>query len=197
MDFAQLLNSDLGQQIIDGIGQKTGTSTQETKAVVSEGMPVLLGMLQKNASEKGAAGILDALKDHDGGILDNVKGFLGGADTADGNKILGHILGAKQNDIEKAISQKSGVDLGSVTKILPLLAPIVMGYLGKKNKSSGGMDLGGLLGGLMGGSNSNAGGDILSSVLGGKGGDILGSLTGGGKKSGGIGDMLGGLFGKK
>ena len=173
MDFTQILNSDLGKQIIDGIGQKTGTSEKETKAVVTEGMPVLFGMLQKNASEKGAAGILDALKQHDGSILENISGFLGGADGADGEKILGHILGAKKNDVEKAISQKSGVDLGSVAKILPLLAPIVMGYLGKSNKSGGGMDLGSILGGLMGGGKSGGGSDILSSVLGGKGGDLL------------------------
>lgn len=192
MDFTQLLNSDTGKEIIDGISQKAGTSENETKSVVNEGVPVLLGMLKQNSSsEEGGAGILNALKQHDGSVLDNISGFFGNSssNSLDGSKILGHILGGNQNSVENAISKKSGVSLSSVQKILPLLAPLVMGYLGKNVKNKGGTDLGGILGGLLGGG-SGGGSDILSSVLGG--------LTGGNQKSGGgLGGMLGGLLGKK
>jgi len=198
MDFTQLLNSDLGNQIISGISKNAGTNEKDTKAVVSESFPVLLGMLKNNAStEDGNEGILQALKKHDGSILNNISGFLNGDDSSDGDKILGHVLGKNQNTVENALSAKTGVDLNTVKKILPLLAPIILGYLGKQSKGQGQFDLGGILGDLLGGK-SNAAGDILSSVLGKNAGGILDAFTGGGgKKKTDLGGLLGGLFGKK
>ena len=127
-NISELLNSDLGKQIISGIGKQAGTSEKETASVVSAAAPVLMGMLQKNASsEQGASGILGALSKHDGSILDNLSGFLSAGDTTDGNGILGHILGSKKNTVEAAISQKTGVSSANTSKIIALLAKIIMG----------------------------------------------------------------------
>lgn len=211
-NILDLLNSDLGKQIISGIGQQTGTSEKDTASVVSAAAPVLMGMLQKNASsEQGAAGILGALSKHDGSILNNLSGFLGSGDTKEGTGILGHILGSKKGSFETAISEKTGVSSANVSNIITMLAPIIMGYLGKetkeKNVQSGG-GLGDLLGGLLGGNSngSSAGGDILTSLLDQDGdgqlgvNDVITAISGnqGKKKSqGGFGGLLGGLFGKK
>ena len=101
----------------------------------------------------------------------------------------------------QGLSSKTGVDSSIISKILPMLAPIVMGYLGKQTKSNGVSDsagLGGLLGGLLGGSGGNS---ILTSVLDQNGdgkldiSDAMSALSG--KKKGGLGGLLGGLFGKK
>ncbi len=86
---------------------------------------------------QGAEGLLGALKSkHDGSILDNLGGlFAGGVDSnvmEDGGKILGHVLGNKQRNVEKALSQKSGIDAGSVANILKVAAPILMGVLVNK-----------------------------------------------------------------
>lgn len=192
MDIMQLLGSDMGKQIISGLGSQAGTNENETASVVNAALPVLMGMLQKNASTpEGASGLLGALNQHDGGILNNLQGFLKGGDTSDGNGILGHILGGNKSKVEGQISEQTGVSAASVGKIVAMLAPIVMGVLGQKSKqsnvSSGG-GIGDLLGGLMGGgSSSSIGGNILGSLLGG----------GGGNSGGGIGGLLGGLFGKK
>lgn len=206
MNIAELLRGDLGKQIIGGIANQAGTSEKETSSVVSAALPALMGMLQKNASsEKGAASILGALNKHDGSILDNLSGFLNSGDTTDGNGILGHILGSKKGAMESAISEQTGVPSGSVSNILTMLAPIVMGYLGKEFKASSGtnMDggLGSLIGGLMGGGSSS--GNILTSILDQDGdgqlgvNDVISAVSGSKKKSGGIGGMLGSLFGKK
>lgn len=204
MNITDLLNSDYGSQIINGISSQSGTTPQETSSVVNAAAPLLMGMLKNNAStEAGASGILNALNKHDGSILDNLSGFFGAADTSDGNGILGHILGGKRSTVENAISKQTGVSAGKVTGILALLAPIIMGYLGKQTKTRGNVNdssgLGGLLGGLMGG--SGKGGGLLTSLLDQDGdgkldiNDAISAVTG--KKSGGLGGMLGGLFGKK
>lgn len=189
--ISNLLNGALGKELIEGISKNTGTTATETQAVVSTALPALLGALQNNANSGGAQSILNAIgSKHDGSILDNLSGFLRGGDTTDGNGILKHILGDKKGAIENAISGKTGVSSGSVSKILAMLAPIVMGYLGKQSRGNSvndGNALTGLLGGMLGGKSGSGG--ILGSVL---------DQNGDGKlDANDVGNLLGGLFGKK
>ena len=204
-----LLGSPLGKQLISGVAGQTGTSTDQTGSVLSMALPVLMGAMKKNAATpEGAQGLMSALSGkHDGGILDNLGGlFGGGVDDSvmqDGAGILGHVLGNKQPQVENALSQKSGLDTGSIGTILKVAAPLLMGYLGKQTKQQNVSDangIGGLLGGLMGGDDggqkqqsliesfldSDGDGSILDDVA---------SMALGGKQ-GGIGGLLGGLFGK-
>ncbi|MGM5629428.1 DUF937 domain-containing protein [Apibacter raozihei] len=199
MNITDLFNSDLGKQIIEGIGQKTGTTEKETSSVIASAVPALLGALQNNAtSTDGANGILGALtsSNHSGSILDNLSGFFTGSDNSDGKGILGHIFGSQQKELEESISSRTGVSSGKVSQILILLAPIVMGYLGKLTQKNNVENTGGLtdmLSGMLGGT---AGSSILSKILdqngdGKLGLDDLGSFLSGDKKEG-----LGGIFGK-
>ena len=59
---------------------------------------MLVGALARNAQDPSKAGALsNALsRDHDGSVLDDVAGYLGRGDDADGDGILGHVLGGKQ-----------------------------------------------------------------------------------------------------
>ncbi|MCO6175706.1 DUF937 domain-containing protein [Flavobacterium sp. NRK F10] len=202
-----LINSDLGKQIIGNISAQTGISETQASDVVSSSVPELLGAMQGNMlSGDSANGLLNALTSgkHNGSILDNVSGFLNGGDFSDGSKILNHLLGDKLNAVSTGISNKTGVSSSIITKILPMLAPIIMGYLGKqtqKGNVSSTSDLGGLLGGLLTGvtSGNSGSGDILTSVLDQNGdgkldaSDAISAVT---KKKGGLGGLLGGLFGK-
>lgn len=205
-----LLNSDLGKQIIGNITEKTGINAEQATNVVSSSVPELLGAMQGNVmSGNGLDGLLGALKSdkHDGSILDNLGGFLSGGDFSDGSKILGHLMGDKLGAVETGLSQKTGVDSGIIAKILPMLAPIIMGYLGKQTKSNGvsnseglGGLLGGLLGGMSAGGNSSMGSSVLTSVLDQNGDgklDVSDAISAVTKKKGGLGGLLGSLFGKK
>ncbi|WP_074406036.1 MULTISPECIES: DUF937 domain-containing protein [Aquimarina] len=204
-----LLNSPMGKQIINGVSSQTGQSQDKTGDLLSMAMPVLMGAMQRNASTpEGASGLLGALTGkHTGGILDNLGGlFDGGVDqsvTNDGAGILGHILGNKQPAVENALSQKSGIDAGSVAQILKVAAPILLGVLGKQAKQNNVNDangLSGLLGGMSGGGTKQQ--SLIESFLDADGdGSILDDVAGmllssGGKKKGGLGGLLGGLFGK-
>ncbi|MBT8202529.1 MAG: DUF937 domain-containing protein [Acidimicrobiia bacterium] len=122
-----------------------GADTDTTKEAVGTALPAILGALANNASRKdGADSLYGALqKDHDGSVLDNLGGFLGNPDIADGNGILGHVLGTNRPQVEQNIAEKSGLDLSSVAKLLPVLAPIVMSFLGKMTRQNN-LDAGGL-----------------------------------------------------
>ena len=206
-----LLNSDLGKTIINGVAGQTGQDTGKTSGLLTMALPVLMQAMKNNAATpEGAEGLLGALKGkHDGSILDNLGGlFGGGVDNnvmQDGEKILGHVLGGKQQNVQNALSQKSGIDAGSVANILKVAAPILMGVIGKQsrqNNVSSTADLGGLLGGLLGGNSPQAEQGFLESILDADGDgsiidDVAGMVLGGDKKKSGLGGLLGGLFGRK
>lgn len=207
-----LLNSPMGQQLVSGVAGQTGQDQDKTAEVLTMAMPLLMGAMKKNTSTPGGAqGLMDALSSkHDGGILDDLGGLFGGGVDQnvmdDGAGILGHILGAKQPQVENALSSKSGIDAGTIAQILKIAAPILLGYLGKQTKQQSVNTpdgLNGLLGGLMGGDQAAAKQQsLVESFLDSDGdGSVIDDLAGmvlnsGGQKSSGLGGMLGGLFGK-
>ncbi len=86
----------------------------------------------------------DALaRDHDGSVLDSPRSAGAGGGGGQGNAILGHVLGDRQSLAEQGISQASGLDLSKVGPLLAMLAPLVMGALGRAQRD-GGLDAGGL-----------------------------------------------------
>ena len=129
----ELLNSPMGKTIINGVSQSTGKSEDQTGQVLSMALPVLMGAMKKNVqTQEGANGLMNAISNkHDGSILDNLGGlFQGGVDehvVQDGAGILGHLLGDKQPAVENTLSAKSGMDAGSISQILRVAAPILMG----------------------------------------------------------------------
>ena len=169
-----LLNSDIGKTIISGVSGSAGTDQNKTSSALTMALPVLMKAMERNASTpEGAEGLMGALKGkHDGSILDNLSGlFGGGVDEdvkTDGAKILSHVLGDKQQGLEKVIGQKYGLDMASVANILKVAAPILMGVLGKQAKEknvSSQNDLNGLLGGLLGGNETQNEQNFLEQML--------------------------------
>lgn len=205
-----LLNSDIGKSIISGVSGSTGTDQGKTSSVLTMALPVLMKAMERNASTpEGAQGLMGALNSkHDGSILDNLGGLFGGgvddAVKSDGSKILSHVLGGRQQGVQQVIGQKAGVDSSSVGNILEVAAPILMGVLGKQarqNNVSSQNDIGNLLGSMLGGNSAKQEQSFLEQILDADGDgsvvdDVAGMLLGGNKKKGGLGGMLGGLFGK-
>src|SRR5690606_19090522 len=205
-----LLSSDLGKQLISGASAQTGQSEDKTANVLSMALPVILGAMQRNAATpQGAQSLNNALNDnrHDGSILDQLGGLLGGGSTDsnllnDGAGILKHVLGGNQQKVEQNISKTSGVDAGSVAQIIKMAAPILMSVLGsqKRKDNVGESGIGDLLGSVLG-KNTNHDQSLLTTLLDADGDgsvidDVAGMVMGGNKKKGGIGGLLGSLFGK-
>ncbi|MBJ7882674.1 DUF937 domain-containing protein [Gelidibacter salicanalis] len=205
-----LLNSEMGKSIVSGVAGQTNQPKNKTQDVLMMAMPVLMAAMKRNAaSPEGAQGLLNAINSqHDGSILNDLGSlFSGGVDDKvinDGSKILGHVLGNKQNTVEHAISAKSGIDTGSVAQILKVAAPILMGMLSNQAKqqnvdSPSGLE--GMLSGLLKGNSPQNEQSFLESILDADGdGSVIDDVTGmvlGNTKKRGLGGLLGGLFGDK
>jgi hypothetical protein len=151
MNLQEVLSQALGGGAIHQISQALGTDENSTSKAARAALPMMLGALARNSANlEGASSLLGALdRDHDGSVLDDVAGFLTNTGSQSGNGILSHMFGDKRGAIENGVSQVSGLDAGSVSKLLPMLAPIVMGALGRTRRDEG---LGtGNLSGLLGG----------------------------------------------
>lgn len=199
MNLSDLLNGPMGQSIIGNMAEQLGMNQKDAANAVSVAVPAILAGMSRNAqSADGAQSLNNALESkHDGALLDNLAGMLGGGSAAalqqDGNGILGHIFGSQKTSVEQGISQKTGLSMDKIGPMLAMLAPIVMAYLGKEkrqtNTNAGG--LGDLLGGLL----QQSGGSQSSKSGGGLMGMVTGMLD---KNNDGniIDDLIGGFFRK-
>lgn len=184
---------------IDKIAGRLGVDPGKANSAISAGLPAILAGLAKNTERPdGAAALSNALeKDHDGSVLDDDQ-YVEHYEAQKGEKILGHVFGEKTGAVESQVSALGGLDMAKGAELMKLLAPLVMGYLGKE-KSSGNLDIGSLSKILQGGGNGGGGGMQLPGGL----GDILGGLAGAGAgggskaKSGGLGGMFGKLMRRK
>jgi len=211
MDLMQMLQGQISDDVLDQLSSQIGADKQQTAAAANGVFASILGGLAKNSSSSeglsSLAMVLD--RDHDGSILDDVMGMVGSAmqgQTNDnralnGMGILSHVLGNQQDAAAQQISQSSGLNMNQVMKLMPILAPIVMGVLGRA-KNSGGLDLGSLAQVLMGSAQSAGQQSGMGDLL----GNILGEVLSGNQPqqqqqapSGGglFGQILGGLLGKR
>lgn len=219
MSLIDLLTGNTGNQVAEKAETKFGISKNQIIALLAVATPLVISYLRnKSQDNKEAEALNSALeKDHDGSILDDTSQLE--ARQNEGGSILSHIFGNEKSTVENQLSQNTGISIDKIGPILAMLAPVIMGYIGKEKQQNnvGAGGLGDLLGGILGGAqtqaqqqHSNPLNDILGSVLGGGQSqssgnplnDILGSVLGGGgqqkqQQSGGLGDILGGLFGGK
>ena len=129
----------LGGDTMKKIGSELGTDEQTAGNATAATVSTLLGALSRNAADKnGAEALHSALaKDHDGSLLDNLSGFLGKAQQGPGDGILRHVLGDRRSQVESGIGRTSGLDSGTVSKLMAMIAPVVMGALGKQQRTGG------------------------------------------------------------
>lgn len=154
----ELIESQLGQTEIQQLSRTVGAEPDRVQTAVSAAVPALLAALASNARKpEGAAALAGALdRDHDGGLLDQLGELFAapaGAGAAaaaapraaNGDGILGHVLGGRRPAVEAVLGKVAGIDGRQAGQLLALLAPVVMGALGKA-KRSGGLDAGALAG---------------------------------------------------
>jgi hypothetical protein len=149
MEIKDVLSSILTRQNVQQLSQQAGIGdTQKTQMATTAIFDTLVGALSQNAkTEQGAQGIYQALrKDHDGSILNDPMGFLLGLNQPNnmrmlnGSGILGHLLGSNVGNVAGMISKATGIDQRTVQKLMPMIAPLVMGAVGKMMRENGSIE---------------------------------------------------------
>ena len=80
MDIIGGLMQQLSGDSLSRIGRQIGADEATTQSAIAAALPVLVSALARNASRPGGAEALDRAleRDHDGSILDDLMGSLGG-----------------------------------------------------------------------------------------------------------------------
>lgn len=143
--FSQLIGSGTLSQISGALGTDDNTA----RNAMQTALPVLVGAAARQASTPEGAGTLMGMLDNnrDGNVLDDLAGFLGQpqAASAVGNPMLDLLFGGQRSQVETGLSNSTGLNTGQIGSLLMMLAPIVLGFLGKMKQEQG-LDIGGLAG---------------------------------------------------
>lgn len=168
---------------VERLAQQLGEDPAAVQQAAGPAVTSLLGGLTQNAqSPEGELSLAEALQQHqqrdlvrDGGVdVDRV-------DPADGEKIVNHVFGNQSTGVAQSLGQQAGVSSDLVRKLLPLLAPVVLGYLAKQ-LGGGNSAAGNILGQVFGGAGQQAGAGVgagNTGMLGGVLSQVLGSVLGG------------------
>lgn len=196
---------DLYNQIpVADIASKLGVDQGEVNQAIQTLVPTLLGSIHENVQ----ADDIDSTELESAVVAEGESDLLTGGvnvdqlDEGQGNQLVASMFGG--NDTNQVASALSGAGAGGgdlIKRLLPMLAPIVLAYVGRQfaQRSTAGA-----------GADASAGaqaapgggiGDVLGSILGGGaaggGNNALGSILGGvlgGNQGGAIGNILGGLL---
>lgn len=193
-----LLTSQLGSSGVAAISQRLGIDPQTAQQAIAGAIPILTGAMARNAATPdGAADLHQALQQHDGGILNQVTQYIGQGDTTTGDGILGHLLGHRQSNATTGLAQATGLDAGTAGQLLSMLAPLVMGAIGRAHnqQGSGPGDLAGMLNAEHEQAQSAAPSGILGALSGLLDANHDGSVVDDVTRMGG--GLLGSLFGRK
>lgn len=140
MSLLNDLSHQLGGDTMTSLAGQLGTDPKTAQSAVAMALPMLLGGLAHNTAQpEGAQALGQALeRDHDGSLLGNLGSFLGGNHQAagsratDGAGILGHVFGPQQSAVADGIGKATGMNSDQTRRLLTMLAPIVLGYLGSR-----------------------------------------------------------------
>ena len=217
MSLIDLITGNAGNQVAEQAENKFGVNKNQIIALLAVAAPLVISYLRKKSQDANEAEALNnALdRDHDGSILNDPSQVE--ARQQEGGSILDHIFGGQKAQVENSLSENTGISMDKIGPILSMLAPVIMGYIGREKQANGvnSGGLGDLLGGILGGAQnqaqaqpSNPLNDILGQVLGGSTqqqssgnplNDILGQVLGGGQQQqqsqGGLGGLLGSILG--
>ena len=139
MNILDVIMNAQGGNAVRQAGAQVGLGEAETATALSALVPVLAAGFQRNMeSPDGLTGLLGALTG--GGhqrYIDDPTALVGA--TADGNGILGHVLGGK--DVSRALADRASTQTGIspeiLKQLLPIAASLMMGAFSRQQAQGG------------------------------------------------------------
>lgn len=213
MNFIEQLQSQVGPQVAQQLTNRFGIDPEKAQDILPKMAPFVLGGLHSQMQGPDDADSAGAVLNNHGdeNAYDDVDGHFDRADQQeqDPQSVLGGLFGQHSTAASTTMANQLGISTDMLAKILPVIAPIILGAVMKKVKGAsqeapdadgpqrdGGMDI---LSSILGQSGASGGlGSILGSVLGGAGGSGAAGQGGGlANKAGCLSMVLGMLGGKK
>ncbi len=143
----------LTPDMIGKMASVSGLDRSTTQSAAGALVPAILNGLADLATKPGGARqIADAIAEQPAGMLSNLAQTLGGAGmpAEKGTGLLSSLLGGGVlNTLVSTLSRFVGIGEGSTRMLMGLLAPVILGVLGREQRAAG-LETGGLARMLMG-----------------------------------------------
>ncbi|MEZ5305303.1 MAG: DUF937 domain-containing protein [Verrucomicrobiales bacterium] len=197
MNFLDDLMKNLGPQASNAVASRLGIPEDKVQGAMAQVAPMVLGGLKRQMESGGPERVDHILNKYgDPGAVEDVDAAVARVDAAgDHDPDLGGLLGGNGEVATQQFADKLGLDGGMAKKLIPMLAPIILGAITKKRDqgfgdASGAPEAPGEgIGGIVSMLDRDGDGSVLDDVA----GMIFGGSQGG--SGGGIGDILGGFLG--
>ena len=129
-----IVNND---ELVESIANEIGIKASDAGSVITYLAPMLMGAAKQNfQSSRDSADLLKQIQDSQfSDMVDEPKKAVSQGNLMDlGNIILNELTGSKENSGKVAIhvQKETGVSDIIIKKILPMIAPFIIGALGKK-----------------------------------------------------------------
>lgn len=194
-NFVEELVGSLGPQVTQQLTKQLGIDSKSASQILPQVAPLILGGLKRQMQERGGAPRVDHILNKYGSadVLNDIAGLFGAqAKSQSADPRLGGLLGDSGVQAANQLSQRLGLNMETAMKVIPMLAPIILGALTQKRDTGGAGSAGiaslldqdgdgDILDDVAGFFTRAAGGGSQGSPLGGLG-DLLGAVLGGGKK---------------
>jgi len=139
MDLMDILKSANGGQNIEALASQFGLSGDQAGSVVGQLLPALTQSLARNTAQQGGLeSLLGALTNgNHSRYIDDPSSLADPSTIADGNGILGHLMGGK--DVSRSLAQhvsgSTGISDSLIKQMLPVVASMAMGALSKQQSN--------------------------------------------------------------
>lgn len=143
MNIVDVIKNSLSSDMLGQLGSLVGASPEQTKVAAGAAVPTILAGLGKSASTTaGADRLTEMLNKLDPNMVNNPGGMFGGADAGKlgekGTSMLDSILGGGLlGNLGGLLGKFSGMGSGIISKLLGLLAPIILGAITKSLGGAG------------------------------------------------------------
>lgn len=127
-----VLQNFLAPDVLQKISTEINQPVEKTKAGLKSVIPALLmGIVNKGSTKEGAESLVNmATKQSTPSVVS--------ADSAtmkEGDEVLSKIFGSNLSNTVSTLGVSTGMNTGSITKMLGMAAPLVMGFIGSKIKN--------------------------------------------------------------
>ncbi len=143
-NILESLQSAFGGEIVGKLGQFLGEDPAKTRSALGSALPAILGgLVNKGASTQGASEILDMIRKGGFGedTLKGLSGALSGGEATKslldaGTGLVSRIFGEKLSGVIEWICDSSKIKKSAASSLLALVAPAVLGFLGREVKGA-------------------------------------------------------------
>jgi hypothetical protein len=144
MNLVALIEQWLGSnEVATRLGALVGLSPESTRTAIRAAVPAILAALVSLVQRPaGRDQLAAAVRNQDPGVLDNLSAMLSGGREKSlldsGSSVLTSLFGGSKVDgLSGAIARFAGLNQGSATSLLGALAPVVLGALGREQRTQG------------------------------------------------------------